>query len=303
MQREWYLTDIVKILASKGGAVGLFRVQNPEDCMAFNTVEELEEVRKVYALRSISAENIRAIETWTNYFAARNEKGLLAQAVEGLGRQIGPAKTCILVRSPGLINLMGRHIDHQGGMCNMMAIDREIVLAAALRDDDRINLWNASDARLPAPHLHVRRTDDRHRLGGLAADAQHAIHAALRLEDRRGLGELRQGRRAAAAAPLPRPQTARHGCVRLRNIPAAGGLSSSSALVVAAADALVELNALNVGVQEFVDLCGEGEWFAGRRGSNVDHAAIKFSRANEVVTVSFFPFEIVAHHRSRPTAR
>ena len=84
------------------------------------------------------------------------------------------------------------------------------------------------------------------------------------------------------------------------NIPAAGGLSSSSALVVATADALVELNALNVGVQEFVDLCGEGEWFAGRRGSNVDHAAIKFSRANEVLTVSFFPFEIVAHHPFPP---
>ncbi len=59
----------------------------------------LEEVRKVYALRSISAEKYPGVETWANCFAARNEKGLLAQAVEGLGRRIGSAKTCILVRS------------------------------------------------------------------------------------------------------------------------------------------------------------------------------------------------------------
>ncbi len=300
VQREWYFTDIVKILASKGGAVGLFRVQNPEDCMAFNTMQELEEVRKVYALRSISAEKYPSIETWTNCFTARNEKGLLAQAVEGLGRQIGPAKTCILVRSPGLINLMGRHIDHQGGLCNMMAIDRDIVLAAALRDDDRVNLWNAAERDYPHRSFTFselatdivwedwRRTLNTQFMQRYVSKAagdwvNYVKGAALRLQHRFRDRKLR-GMDAFVCG----------------NIPAAGGLSSSSALVVATADALVELNALNIGVQEFVDLCGEGEWFAGRRGSNVDHAAIKFSRANEVVTVSFFPFEIAAHHPFPP---
>ncbi|MGO8705009.1 MAG: NTP transferase domain-containing protein [Candidatus Brocadiia bacterium] len=300
VQREWYLTDIVKILASKGGAVGLFRVQNPEDCMAFNTVQELEEVRKVYALRSISAEKYPSVKTWANCFAARSEKGLLAQAVEGLGRRIGSAKTCILVRSPGLINLMGRHIDHQGGLCNMMAIDRDIVLAAALRDDDRVNLWNASERDYPHRTFTFselatdivwedwRRTLNTQFMQRYVSKAtgdwvNYVKGAALRLQHRFRGRKLR-GMDAFVCG----------------NIPAAGGLSSSSALVVATADALVELNALNVGVQEFVDLCGEGEWFAGRRGSNVDHAAIKFSRANEVLTVSFFPFEIVAHHPFPP---
>jgi N-acetylgalactosamine kinase len=296
VQREWYLTDIVKILASKGGAVGLFRVQNPQECMAFNTVQELEEVRKVYALRSISAEKYPSVETWANCFAARKETGLLAQAVEGLGRQIGPARSCIVVRSPGLINLMGRHIDHQGGLCNMMAIDREIVLAAALRDDDRINLWNASERDYPQRTFTFgeletdivwedwRRTLNAQFMQRYVSKAasdwvNYVKGAALRLRHRFRDRKLR-GMDAFVCG----------------NIPAAGGLSSSSALVVAAADALVELNALNVGVLEFVDLCGEGEWFAGRRGSSVDHGAIKFSRANEVVTVSFFPFEIAAHH-------
>ena len=240
VQREWYLTDIVKILASKGGAVGLFRVQNPEDCMAFNTVQELEEVRKVYALRSISAEKYPGVETWANCFAARNEKGLLAQAVEGLGRRIGSAKTCILVRSPGLINLMGRHIDHQGGLCNMMAIDRDIVLAAALRDDDRVNLWNASEREYPHRTFTFselatdivwedwRRTLNTQFMQRYVSKAagdwvNYVKGAALRLQHRFRDRKLR-GMDAFVCG----------------NIPAAGGLDSSSALVVATADALVE---------------------------------------------------------------
>ena len=38
------------------------------------------------------------------------------------------------MRSPGRINLMGRHIDHQGGTVNVMAVNREIIMVAAPRD-------------------------------------------------------------------------------------------------------------------------------------------------------------------------
>ena len=47
------------------------------------------------------------------------------------------------------------------------------------------------------------------------------------------------------------------------NIPVAAGLSSSSAIVVAVMEALVALNCLNLTEREFIDLCGEGEWFVG----------------------------------------
>ena len=46
------------------------------------------------------------------------------------------------------------------------------------------------------------------------------------------------------------------------------GLSSSSAVVVAMAEAAVALNGLDVTPQQFVDLCGEGEWFVGSRGGS-----------------------------------
>ena len=39
-----------------------------------------------------------------------------------------------------------RHIDHQGGNCNPMAIDREILMAVHPRDDDHFRLHNVEDA-------------------------------------------------------------------------------------------------------------------------------------------------------------
>jgi N-acetylgalactosamine kinase len=72
----------------------------------------------------------------------------------------------------------------------------------------------------------------------------------------------------------------------------AAGLSSSSALVVAMADALVLVNDLGVSPHDLVDVCGEGEWFVGTRGGSADHAAVKLSQFGQVAHVSFFPFAI-----------
>ena len=76
------------------------------------------------------------------------------------------------------------------------------------------------------------------------------------------------------------------------NIPIAAGLSSSSALTVAAAEAVVAVNQLDTFPAQFIDLCGEGEWFVGTRGGSADHAAIKLGRKSKVVTVTFFDFAV-----------
>ena len=75
-------------------------------------------------------------------------------------------------------------------------------------------------------------------------------------------------------------------------IPVAAGLSSSSSLVVATAEALSALNCLNMTDRQFVDLCGEGEWFVGSRGGAGDHAAMRCSRAGRITHLNFKPFSI-----------
>ena len=47
-------------------------------------------------------------------------------------------KNILLTRAPARVNLMGRHIDHQGGFINTVAINKEILIAASSRNDSFI---------------------------------------------------------------------------------------------------------------------------------------------------------------------
>ena len=300
VQGECYFTDVVDALARAGRTVGLFRIDDPKDVMAFNTVEELEEVRKVHAERTMERTRYPELRRWVSYVDSRRDTGLHARAVRQLASQIAPDRPCIVVCSPGRVNLMGRHIDHQGGICNLMAIDSEIVLAASPRSDDRVNLWNAEQTAYPFRSFTFGeltadidwkdwlQTLDRQYIqrivSGSAGDwINYVKGAALRLQHRYPERRLR-GMDAVVCG----------------DIPIGAGLSSSSALVVAASEAFAELNALNVRPRELVDLCGEAEWFVGTRGGSGDHAAIKLASLSEVVTTSFFPFEVVGRHPFPP---
>ncbi|MBM3496315.1 MAG: hypothetical protein FJX72_18635, partial [Armatimonadetes bacterium] len=48
----------------------------------------------------------------------------------------------VLARAPGRVNLMGRHIDHQGGHCNMLAIEADLYVMAGLRDDATVRMMD-----------------------------------------------------------------------------------------------------------------------------------------------------------------
>ena len=54
-------------------------------------------------------------------------------------------------------------------------------------------------------------------------------------------------------------------CAVTGNVPMGAGLSSSSALIVAAATSAVAVNRFDVTPRQFVNLCDEGHWFAGSR--------------------------------------
>ncbi|MFP4029279.1 MAG: galactokinase family protein [Candidatus Brocadiia bacterium] len=296
VQGECYFTDVVENLVATGRKVRIFTVQDPEQVMAFNTAEELEAVRRVHALRTSEKTRYPDLQEWGKQFSKPEQDGLACRAARGLADKIDANRQAIVVRSPGRINLMGRHIDHQGGTCNLMAINREIALVASPREDDRINLWNAESTSYPRRSFSFEeltrdiiwedwlKTLNSQFVQRMAAQnpgdwSNYIKGAALRLQHRFRERKLR-GMDACICG----------------NIPVGAGLSSSSALVVAAAEALCELNALNVQAKEFVDLCGEGEWFVGTRGGSGDHAAIKFGKEREVVSVKFFPFEVAARH-------
>lgn len=61
----------------------------------------------------------------------------LRQAFE---RRFGRAPE-IIVRAPGRVNLIGEHTDYNDGFVLPVAIDRDVLFAAARRNDDRVHLW------------------------------------------------------------------------------------------------------------------------------------------------------------------
>lgn len=200
----------------------------------------------------------------------------------------------IIIRSPARINLMGRHIDHQGGSVNLIAIDQEIFLTASLREDSLIKAINMEDTLYPEIILDFTGLEDKldrgwsdlivdnyiiHNFRTYEGSWENYICAAyLKLAHHFGFDNIR-------GANI---------CI-LGNILTAAGLSSSSALTLGVFEALLSLNGLILDDKETINLCAEAEWFVGTRGGSADHAAIKMARKNTITHVKIFSFEILDH--------
>jgi len=323
VQGELYLTDTIGLIAVSG-RVETMPVAEASDLMAFNTPAELMAVEEVVRRRErpprvraagrrrLSRRFLKPASEWLAVLtgdAARLARPLrrtygddaalvaerrkaMAVVVRAFARRFGSDRPMVLCRAPGRVNLMGRHVDHRGGYVHVMAISREVLLAAAPRDDDTVCLEHVAPKRFASRRFRIRDLLQR------ASWAEWIDFVDS--EQVRGLLDETQGDWSHyARAAFLRLQ---HECREVRlngmdavvagNIPMGAGLSSSSALVVAFAEAAVRLNGLNVALGDFVDLCGEGEWFVGSRGGSADHAAIRTSRIGHISRIGFFPLRV-----------
>jgi N-acetylgalactosamine kinase len=216
----------------------------------------------------------------------------LSAVLECYARRFGEDEKVCIVRAPGRINLMGRHVDHRGGMTNFLAIDRETIAVVGLRDDGDVVAVNTQPGKFKPVHFNIAELIGRFAwhdwvnfvnsdwvrdmIYVSAGDWGNYIKAAtLRLQHRyqdvrvRGLNMALTG-----------------------NVPMAAGLSSSSTLVVATLQAAIALNNFDLTTQQFIDLCGEGEWFVGSRGGSGDHAAIALGQRGKIAHVGYLPFRV-----------
>ncbi len=223
---------------------------------------------------------------------------LCRRAVEAFGAAYGQEQSAIIVRSTGRINLMGMHVDHRGGAVNPIAI-KEVFFVAAPRDDDQVALRNVQADEFPAERFRIRDCLPPRKIENWDAWCHDEF------EPRRSDPAITWSNYARAAVLyLQHLNTKADGAFApaLRgmnvmvagNIPRAAGLSTSSSIVVAAAEACIRLSGLQVSPLEFIDICGYGEWYVGTRGGSGDHAAIKFGRANAIVHLTSFPLTVTA---------
>ena len=293
-QGEIYLTDALEKFASNNDAE-IYEVKSAEDMLTYSTKPELQKI-SLHFMRTAS-QFVKDIEDgkFDDKFSmlysdnAELQKARYIELLSLFITRYGDKKV-VITRSPGRVNLMGRHIDHRGGGINVMATDKDIVFVSASRDDDTVNIANV-DSAFPDKSFSISKT-----LGDKKYDKWLDY-----LDDERVVRELKESSgcwsnyvkssvirvQFGNDTPLCGMDMAASG-----TIPVAAGLSSSSSIVVATMEAVVALNSLNIPDNDFITLCGEGEWFVGSRGGAGDHAAMKCGKADRIVHLGFKPFEV-----------
>lgn len=314
-QQEEYLTDTIGILAEAGFSLRAVPVQYPEEVMAFNTPEELKAIED-YLIRKRSitvtepSRSIRPASEWLRCLESADsgsigwlssvygegshnveaKRRLICSMLDGYAGSYGDQQV-VISRAPGRVNIMGRHVDHQGGHGNMMVIDKDFYLVAGPRNDRQVHIRNLDSHHFPQRDFIIDElTAD---YSGEWLDWLNGEPARERAAASRG--DWSQYFRAAIArfqTAFPDRPLKGMNILAAGGIPIASGLSSSSAVVVAAAEATTAINGLDVTPERFVELCGEGEWFVGTRGGAGDHGAMKFGERGRVVQLGFFPFGV-----------
>jgi len=168
------------------------------------------------------------------------------------------------LRVPGRVNLIGEHIDYHGLPVLPIAIGRRIRVEFRPRADRRIRACSE-----PYGFREFEWTD--HLTPVTAGDWENYVRAAAQTVARRW--GVRNGVDATISSDLP----------------AAAGLSSSTALIVAFVLALLDERPA---FDELMDVLPDGEQFVGTRGGGMDHAAVLASRAGHASLINFRPVSV-----------
>lgn len=306
-QGELYLTDALNLAAHNASSVTPVLLSDGGNIHSYSTIEELMQIESTLRESNAKHSSLRLASLWREDFQNGKIDGRLME-IYGAGCDPTVRRTpyvdalnafidaygdreVILSRAPGRVNLMGRHIEHRGGSTNILAIDREVVAVASPRNDGVVHLANA-DRSFPKTCFSVAQTmaayDTTDWVEFIESEKILEIVSSTRGDwsnyIKAGILRLQLNDRTKPLCGMDMMFTG--------NIPMAAGLSSSSALVVATMETVIALNKLELEVEEFVALSGEGEWFVGSRGGSGDHAAMKCGKRGEITHMNFFPFSV-----------
>lgn len=174
-----------------------------------------------------------------------------ARALQAFSRRYGPGEVRVY-HAPGRVNLIGEHTDYNHGYVMPVALDKDVLLLARPRPDGVVHLENL-EGGFPPRTFTISSAIPPQPVGDWANYAQGP---AQLLEEEHGPGLRGCDALVDGGAPY--------------GVPRGAGLSSSSALTVAATAALVELNALPLEGVALAEACSRAEWYVGTRGGIMD---------------------------------
>ena len=184
----------------------------------------------------------------------------------------GPGPVLIL-RTPGRLNLIGEHTDYNGGFVMPVALDKDLVFVVRPRGDPVIRAINI-EARF-SPFVYT-----------LSCDVPHAPSGDWSNYFRGAGQEI--CRRFSDSVPIKGMDVLVSGTAPL-SVPRGAGLSSSTALTVTTALALVVLNEIDIERAGLAHLCSEAEWYVGTRGGMMDQFATLLGKRDHALFLDCRP--------------
>jgi galactokinase len=168
---------------------------------------------------------------------------------------------------------MGDHIDYNGLSVLPMALQRRVSVLYRERDDASVHVATTAQA-YAACEFKLSRRIKPYKAGDWGNYAKAAVQGLLeRFEIRRGFDAVVHS-----------------------DIPEAAGLSSSSALVVAFALAVLHANDHEEAERlELAELLAEAEHYVGTRGGGMDQAICLAARRQSASRIDFNPLRLTAH--------
>lgn len=217
----------------------------------------------------------------------REAARMCTQTLEAFGRACGTDRDVLLIRSAGRVNILGTHIDHRGGSVNPVAI-HHLWLIVSPREDDLVVAKNVEAEHFPDEQFRISEC-----LPAGTKITDWDAWCLAEFDKRKGDRSITWSNYIRAAvlylqhvyadgSGLSHARLRGMDMVFYGDIPQAVGLSSSSAVVVATAEAVVRLNSLEVNRTDMVRHCGYAEWYVGTRGGSSDHAAIVFAQPDAI---------------------
>ncbi len=182
----------------------------------------------------------------------------------------GPSRAQCQAFAPGRVNLIGEHTDYNGLPVFPIAIDRGVRIEFTVTDEAAVRL-DSPVARFDPFAFQLKRPIAAADQG----DWSNYVRAA-------GRGLMEHGVRLERGI---------EGTVT-GDVPIAAGLSSSSALVVASALALLKANGSTLPRLELAALMARAERFVGLEGGGMDQAACLHGREGHALRIEFEPLRV-----------
>ncbi|WP_420439036.1 galactokinase [Candidatus Palauibacter sp.] len=262
---EFYLSEAVSDLAESGQArCGLLRAGGG-GWMGVTFPHDRPGVAA--SLGELTAAGAYPEDLWTT--PGRAEPTRPAESPSARPRRAPRAPSRGVAIAPGRINLIGEHIDYNGLPVLPMALDRDIRVDFEVLQQPTVELGGDADH------------------GPFAFRLDRPIEPALR-------GHWSNYVRAAAKGLLDHGVGLRRGIggTVTGTVPVAGGLSSSSALVVASALALLHANETHVEALALAALLARAERYVGVQGGGMDQAASLCGAKEHALRIDFEPLRV-----------